>query len=283
MQAHVTSVLKGVVKESSKGALSELLGSRAAATALSNKVSGGKWEATLGIVLIDDARLRAYTPRAAVEWALKYETANGEIEETCGGTWFSQKKGGGMIEAESYIARTAAAGAGGPGPWTRAPVDQHVRMTANETRAMLKIKADGWASPDFNAAKAALKENCLAEDAVTASPFEVHVGPKAIIKGLGKYRLSYEPAEILLSDVVVGVGGDCGLFAAQRAVACAAKGSDNFDSDRELVFGEIVLDEDNVPKLRYARSIFNPETSPRSPDPLPDTYPVASTFSNYTA
>ena len=65
MQAHVTSVLKGVVKDSSKGALSELLGSRSAASELCNKISGGNWEARLGIVLVDDARLRASVRRAS--------------------------------------------------------------------------------------------------------------------------------------------------------------------------------------------------------------------------
>lgn len=69
MQAHVTKVLNGVMKEGSKAALSDLLGSRAAAQALSAKMEHGSWHARLGIVLVDDARLRAYSPRAAVEWA----------------------------------------------------------------------------------------------------------------------------------------------------------------------------------------------------------------------
>ena len=75
MQAHLASVLKGVVKDKSKGALSRLLGERAAASRLLERIhDGATWHARIGIVLVDDARLRSYTPRAAVEWALRYET-----------------------------------------------------------------------------------------------------------------------------------------------------------------------------------------------------------------
>ena len=66
MQAHLASVLKGVVKDKSKGALSRLLGERAAASRLLERIEdGATWHARIGIVLVDDARLRSYTPRAA--------------------------------------------------------------------------------------------------------------------------------------------------------------------------------------------------------------------------
>ena len=42
-----------------------------------------------------------------------------------------------------------------------------------------------------------------------------------------------------------------------------------------------VKDEFNVPKLRYARAIFDPLGSPRKPDPLPADFPMASCYSNY--
>ena len=286
MQSHVTSVLKGLVKDSSKYALNELLGSRAAASEISQKLSSRSWNARVGLVLIDDARLRAYTPRAAVEWAIRYETEAG-VEETLGGTWFSQASGKTAIEAESYVARTAIVNAldfkKEGGPWTRAPDAALVRMTANETRQMLKLKANGWSSDDFATAIKEIEENCLAEDAISASPFGVDVGPEAIVKSLGAFHLLYEPADIAVQDVVVGTGKDRGLFAARRTVAVANKGSDNFDSDRELVFGEIVKDGKNIPKLRYARSIFDPVSSPRRPDPMPEKFPMASCYSNYAA
>ena len=58
MQAHLASVLKGVVKDKSKGALSRLLGERAAASRLLERIEdGATWHARIGIVLVDDARL----------------------------------------------------------------------------------------------------------------------------------------------------------------------------------------------------------------------------------
>ena len=284
MQAHVGGVIKGLVKDNSKYALNELLASRA--PDISRKLASISWNARVGIVLIDDARLRAYSPRAAVEWALRYETDAG-VEETLGGTWFSQKSGIDKtpIYAESYVSRTAVVPrlefAPEGGPWTRAPEASRVRMTANETRTMLKLKAAGWAAEDFTGAIADIEAKCLADDAVAASPWTVENGKAAIVKSLGAFRLEYEPADVLLQDVVVGQGADKGLFAARRTIAVAAKGSDNFDSDRELVFGEIVKDEFNVPKLRYARAIFDPLGSPRKPDPLPADFPMASCYSNY--
>lgn len=285
MQAHVTKVLNGVMKEGSKAALSDLLGSRAAAQALSAKMEHGSWHARLGIVLVDDARLRAYSPRAAVEWALRYETGNG-LACTRGGTWFSQPDGSGEVEAEAYVSRTAIMGnatpAGADGPWTRAPEDRQVRATASETRALLRAKAEGWTTTDFAATADALRASVLASDAVASSPFKTDSGPDAILASLEKYHAKYDPAEILIQDVVVGAGSDIGLFAARRAVACEKKGSDNFDSDRELVFGEIVKEGEAL-KLRYARSIFDPEISPRRPTELPAEYPAATNFSNYDA
>lgn len=285
MQAHVSSVLKGVMKDGSKAALSDLLGSRAAAQQLSAKMEHGSWHARLGIVLIDDARLRAYSPRAAVEWALRYETGNG-MACTRGGTWFSQQEGSDVIEAEAYVSRTqlltSAASAGYEGPWTRAPAERQVRATASETRQLLRAKAEGWTTSDFPATAEKLRATVLAEDAVSSSPFRIESGADAILESLEKYHTKYEPADILIQDVVVGAGSDVGLFAARRAVACEKKGADNFDSDRELVFGEIVKDDEAL-KLRYARSIFAPEGSPRRPEQFEPNreYPAATTFTNW--
>ena len=49
MQAHLASVLKGVVKDKSKGVLSRLLGERAAASRLLERIEeGATWHARLG-------------------------------------------------------------------------------------------------------------------------------------------------------------------------------------------------------------------------------------------
>ena len=152
MQAHLASVLKGVVKDKSKGALSRLLGERAAASRLLERIhDGATWHARIGIVLVDDARLRSYTPRAAVEWALRYETDLG-LECTRGGTWFSQQPGSKLVDAEAYVSRTALLdrdAAPGEGPWSRAPDDHKVMATAGETRHLLRAKAEGWTTADF--------------------------------------------------------------------------------------------------------------------------------------
>ena len=283
MQAHLATVLKGVVKDKSKGALSRLLGERAAASALLAKMDTENWHARIGIVLVDDARLRSYTPRAAVEWALRYETDLG-LECTRGGTWFSQQPGSSIAEAEAYVSRTAIvdreAELPPPSCWSRAPEDRKVASTAGETRHMLRTKAEGWSTLDFKGTKAMLRSDVLASDGVASSPFGVDVGPDAILASLGAYHATYDPAEIMIQDVVVGSGDDRGLFAARRTMACAAKGEENLDSDRELVFGEIAADG-GAPRLRYARSIFNPEASVRRPATLPTNYPQASVFSNF--
>ena len=284
MQAHLASVLKGVVKDKSKGALSRLLGERAAASRLLERIhDGATWHARIGIVLVDDARLRSYTPRAAVEWALRYETDLG-LECTRGGTWFSQQPGSKLVDAEAYVSRTALLdrdAAPGEGPWTRAPDDRKVMATAGETRHLLRAKAEGWTTADFKATKEALKRDVLSSDSVASSPFGVDVGPDAILASLGAYHATYEPADVMIQDVVVGSGDDRGLFAARRTLACASKGEENLDSDRELIFGEIAADTDGAARLRYVRSIFDPEASVRRPATLPTSYPQASHFSNF--
>ena len=284
MQAHLASVLKGVVKDKSKGALSRLLGERAAASRLLERIhDGATWHARIGIVLVDDARLRSYTPRAAVEWALRYETDLG-LECTRGGTWFSQQPGSKLVDAEAYVSRTALLdrdAAPGEGPWSRAPDDRKVMATAGETRHLLRAKAEGWTTADFKATKEALKRDVLSSDSVASSPFGVDVGPDAILASLGAYHATYEPADVMIQDVVVGSGDDRGLFAARRTLACATKGEENLDSDRELIFGEIAADTDGAARLRYVRSIFDPEASVRRPATLPTSYPQASHFSNF--
>ena len=284
MQAHLASVLKGVVKDKSKGALSRLLGERAAASRLLERIhDGATWHARIGIVLVDDARLRSYTPRAAVEWALRYETDLG-LECTRGGTWFSQQPGSKLVDAEAYVSRTALLdrdAAPGEGPWTRAPDDRKVMATAGETRHLLRAKAEGWTTADFKGTKEALKRDVLSSDSVASSPFGVDVGPDAILASLGAYHATYEPADVMIQDVVVGSGDDRGLFAARRTLACATKGEENLDSDRELIFGEIAADTDGAARLRYVRSIFDPEASVRRPATLPTSYPQASHFSNF--
>ena len=284
MQAHLASVLKGVVKDKSKGALSRLLGERAAASRLLERIhDGATWHARIGIVLVDDARLRSYTPRAAVEWALRYETDLG-LECTRGGTWFSQQPGSKLVDAEAYVSRTALLdrdAAPGEGPWSRAPDDRKVMATAGETRHLLRAKAEGWTTADFKTTKEALKRDVLSSDSVASSPFGVDVGPDAILASLGAYHATYEPADVMIQDVVVGSGDDRGLFAARRTLACATKGEENLDSDRELIFGEIAADVDGAARLRYVRSIFDPEASVRRPATLPTSYPQASNFSNF--
>ena len=284
MQAHLASVLKGVVKDKSKGALSRLLGERAAASRLLERIhDGATWHARIGIVLVDDARLRSYTPRAAVEWALRYETDLG-LECTRGGTWFSQQPGSKLVDAEAYVSRTALLdrdAAPGEGPWSRAPDDRKVMATAGETRHLLRAKAEGWTTADFKGTKEALKRDVLSSDSVASSPFGVDVGPDAILASLGAYHATYEPADVMIQDVVVGSGDDRGLFAARRTLACASKGEENLDSDRELIFGEIAADTDGAARLRYVRSIFDPEASVRRPATLPTSYPQASHFSNF--
>jgi len=284
MQAHLASVLKGVVKDKSKGALSRLLGERAAANRLLERIhDGATWHARIGIVLVDDARLRSYTPRAAVEWALRYETDLG-LECTRGGTWFSQQPGSKLVDAEAYVSRTALLdrdAAPGEGPWSRAPDDRKVMATAGETRHLLRAKAEGWTTADFKGTKEALKRDVLSSDSVASSPFGVDVGPDAILASLGAYHATYEPADVMIQDVVVGSGDDRGLFAARRTLACATKGEENLDSDRELIFGEIAADTDGAARLRYVRSIFDPEASVRRPATLPTSYPQASHFSNF--
>ena len=235
MQAHLASVLKGVVKDKSKGALSRLLGERAAASRLLERIEdGATWHARIGIVLVDDARLRSYTPRAAVEWALRYETDLG-LECTRGGTWFSQQPGSKLVDAEAYVSRTALLdrdAAPGEGPWSRAPDDRKVMATAGETRHLLRAKAEGWTTADFKGTKQMLKNDVLSSDSVASSPFGVDVGPDAILASLGAYHATYEPADVMIQDVVVGSGDDRGLFAARRTLACATKGEENLDSDR---------------------------------------------------
>jgi len=284
MQAHLASVLKGVVKDKSKGALSRLLGERAAASRLLERIhDGATWHARIGIVLVDDARLRSYTPRAAVEWALRYETDLG-LECTRGGTWFSQQPGSKLVDAEAYVSRTALLdrdAAPGEGPWSRAPDDRKVMATAGETRHLLRAKAEGWTTADFKGTKEALKRDVLSSDSVASSPFGVDVGPDAILASLGAYHATYEPADVMIQDVVVGSGDDRGLFAARRTLACATQGEENLDSDRELIFGEIAADTDGAARLRYVRSIFDPEASVRRPATLPTSYPQASHFSNF--
>ena len=284
MQAHLASVLKGVVKDKSKGALSRLLGERAAASRLLERIhDGATWHARIGIVLVDDARLRSYTPRAAVEWALRYETDLG-LECTRGGTWFSQQPGSKLVDAEAYVSRTALLdrdAAPGEGPWSRAPDDRKVMATAGETRHLLRAKAEGWTTADFKGTKEVLKRDVLSSDSVASSPFGVDVGPDAILASLGAYHATYEPADVMIQDVVVGSGDDRGLFAARRTLACATKGEENLDSDRELIFGEIAADTDGAARLRYVRSIFDPEASVRRPATLPTSYPQASHFSNF--
>ena len=284
MQAHLASVLKGVVKDKSKGALSRLLGERAAASRLLERIhDGATWHARIGIVLVDDARLRSYTPRAAVEWALRYETDLG-LECTRGGTWFSQQPGSKLVDAEAYVSRTALLdrdAAPGEGPWSRAPDDRKVMATAGETRHLLRAKAEGWTTADFKGTKEALKRDVLSSDSVASSPFGVDIGPDAILASLGAYHATYEPADVMIQDVVVGSGDDRGLFAARRTLACATKGEENLDSDRELIFGEIAADTDGAARLRYVRSIFDPEASVRRPATLPTSYPQASHFSNF--
>ena len=284
MQAHLASVLKGVVKDKSKGALSRLLGERAAASRLLERIhDGATWHARIGIVLVDDARLRSYTPRAAVEWALRYETDLG-LECTRGGTWFSQQPGSKLVDAEAYVSRTALLdrdAAPGEGPWTRAADDRKVMATAGETRHLLRAKAEGWTTADFKGTKEVLKRDVLSSDSVASSPFGVDVGPDAILASLGAYHATYEPADVMIQDVVVGSGDDRGLFAARRTLACATKGEENLDSDRELIFGEIAADTDGAARLRYVRSIFDPEASVRRPATLPTSYPQASSFSNF--
>ena len=49
----------------------------------------------------------------------------------------------------------------------------------------------------------------------------------------------------------------------------------------ELIFGEIAADKDGAARLRYVRSIFDPEASVRRPTTLPTSYPQASHFSNF--
>ena len=211
MQAHLASVLKGVVKDKSKGALSRLLGERAAASRLLERIhDGATWHARIGIVLVDDARLRSYTPRAAVEWALRYETDLG-LECTRGGTWFSQQPGSKLVDAEAYVSRTALLdrdAAPGEGPWSRAPDDRKVMATAGETRHLLRAKAEGWTTADFKGTKEALKRDVLSSDSVASSPFGVDVGPDAILASLGAYHATYEPADVMIQDVVVGSGDD---------------------------------------------------------------------------
>ena len=284
MQAHLASVLKGVVKDKSKGALSRLLGERAAASRLLERIhDGATWHARIGIVLVDDARLRSYTPRAAVEWALRYETDLG-LECTRGGTWFSQQPGSKLVDAEAYVSRTALLdrdAAPGEGPWSRAPDDRKVMATAGETRHLLRAKAEGWTTADFKGTKEVLKRDVLSSDSVASSPFGVDIGPDAILASLGAYHATYEPADVMIQDVVVGSGDDRGLFAARRTLACASKGEENLDSDRELIFGEIAADTDGAARLRYVRSIFDPEASVRRPATLPTSYPQASHFSNF--
>ena len=284
MQAHLASVLKGVVKDKSKGALSRLLGERAAASRLLERIhDGATWHARIGIVLVDDARLRSYTPRAAVEWALRYETDLG-LECTRGGTWFSQQPGSKLVDAEAYVSRTALLdrdAAPGEGPWSRAADDRKVMATAGETRHLLRAKAEGWTTADFKGTKEVLKRDVLSSDSVASSPFGVDVGPDAILASLGAYHATYEPADVMIQDVVVGSGDDRGLFAARRTLACATQGEENLDSDRELIFGEIAADTDGAARLRYVRSIFDPEASVRRPATLPTSYPQASHFSNF--
>ena len=284
MQAHLASVLKGVVKDKSKGALSRLLGERAAASRLLERIhDGATWHARIGIVLVDDARLRSYTPRAAVEWALRYETDLG-LECTRGGTWFSQQPGSKLVDAEAYVSRTALLdrdAAPGEGPWSRAADDRKVMATAGETRHLLRAKAEGWTTADFKGTKEVLKRDVLSSDSVASSPFGVDIGPDAILASLGAYHATYEPADVMIQDVVVGSGDDRGLFAARRTLACASKGEENLDSDRELIFGEIAADTDGAARLRYVRSIFDPEASVRRPATLPTSYPQASHFSNF--
>jgi hypothetical protein len=48
----------------------------------------------------------------------------------------------------------------------------------------------------------------------------------------------------------------------------------------ELIFGEIASDG-GAARLRYVRSIFDPEASVRRPATLPTSYPQASHFSNF--
>ena len=173
MQAHLASVLKGVVKDKSKGALSRLLGERAAASRLLERIEdGATWHARIGIVLVDDARLRSYTPRAAVEWALRYETDLG-LECTRGGTWFSQQPG-----SKQWMPRRTS-----PGPRcstaTRRPARAPGRARpttarswppAGETRHLLRAKAEGWTTADFKGTKEALKRDVLSDDSARRRP-----------------------------------------------------------------------------------------------------------------
>ena len=212
MQAHLASVLKGVVKDKSKGALSRLLGERAAASRLLERIEdGATWHARIGIVLVDDARLRSYTPRAAVEWALRYETDLG-LECTRGGTWFSQQPGSKLVDAEAYVSRTALLdrdAAPGEGPWSRAPDDRKVMATAGETRHLLRAKAEGWTTADFKGTRRCSRKMCCR---ATRWPraLGVDVGPDAILASLGAYR-DLRPADVMIQDAAVGSGDDRGL------------------------------------------------------------------------
>ena len=53
-----------------------------------------------------------------------------------------------------------------------------------------------------------LKRDVLSSDSVASSPFGVDVGPDAILASLGAYHATYEPADVMIQDVVVGSGDD---------------------------------------------------------------------------
>ena len=127
------------------------------------------------------------------------------------GTWFSQQPGSKLVDAEAYVSRTALLdrdAAPGEGPWSRAPDDRKVMATAGETRHLLRAKAEGWTTADFKGTKEALKRDVLSSDSVASSPFGVDVGPDAILASLGAYHATYEPADVMIQDVVVGSGDD---------------------------------------------------------------------------
>ena len=76
MQAHVGGVIKGLVKENSKYALNELLASRA--PDISRKLASISWNARVGIVLIDEARLRAWFGARVDRWKAARDALIGE-------------------------------------------------------------------------------------------------------------------------------------------------------------------------------------------------------------
>ena len=208
MQAHLASVLKHVVKDKSKGALSRLLGERAAASRLLERIEdGATWHARIGIVLVDDARLRSYTPRGVGGRSSTRRIWVWSAPEAARGSASSRAR---SWTPEAYV----------PGPrcstatrrlaeaLVAAPLRPQGHGDGGRDAAPAAGQGRGLDDRGLQGHEGALKKDVLSSDSVASSPFGVDVGPDAILASLGAYHATYEPADVMIQDVVVGSGDD---------------------------------------------------------------------------